>query len=77
MFTFNYVHFKFLGSLSVWASLSDLGGFNDSSAPLGKLSTWNLCHFFGNFVSLNLHIIESGDYGVEKLPSNKLATLLK
>ena len=57
--------------------MSDLGGFNDSSAPLGKLSTWNLCHFFGNFVSLNLHIIESGDYGVEKLPSDKLATLLK
>ena len=57
--------------------MSDLGGFNDSSAPLGKLSTWSLSHFFGNFVSLNLHIIESGDYGVEKLPSDKLATLLK
>ena len=57
--------------------MSDLGGFNDSSAPLGKLSTWSLCHFSGNFVTLNLHIIESGDYGVEKLPSDKLATLLK
>ena len=65
------MHHKFLGSLSVQASLSDLGGFNDSSAPLGKLSTWHLCHFFGNFVSLNLHIIESGDYGVEKLPRDK------
>ena len=57
--------------------MSYLGGFNDSSAPLGKLSTWLLCHFFVNFVSLNLHIIESGDYGVEKLPHDKLATLLK
>ena len=57
--------------------MSDLGGFNDSSAPLGKLSTWSLCHFFGNFVSLNLHIIESGDYGVERLSRDKLATLLK
>ena len=71
------MHPTSLTSSSALATLSDLGGFNDSSAPLGKLSTWSLCHFFGNFVSLNLHIIESGDYGVEKLPSDKLATLLK
>ena len=57
--------------------MSDLGGFNDSSAPLGKLYAWSRCHFFGNFVSLNLHIIESGDYGVERLPRDKLVTLLK
>ena len=57
--------------------MSDLGGFNDLSAPLGKLSTWSLCHFFDNLVSLNLHIIESGDYGVEKLSLDKVATLLK
>ena len=57
--------------------MSDLEGFNDSSAPLGKLSTSSLCHFPGIFVTLNLHIIESGDYGEEKLPRDKLATLLK
>ena len=71
------MHLKSLTSLSALATLSDLGGFNESSAPLDKLSTRRLCHFFGNFASLNLHIIESGDYGVEKLPRDKLATLLK
>ena len=57
--------------------MSDLGGFNDSSAPLGKLSTWHLYHFSGNFATLNLLLIESGYYGVEKLPRDKLVTLLK
>ena len=71
------MHPTSLTSSSALATLSDLGGFNDSSAPLGKLSTWSLCHFSGIFVTLNMHIIESGDYGVEKLPSDKLATLLK
>ena len=63
-----------------WFILStclDWGGLNDSSSPLAKLSTWHPCHFFGNLVSLNLHIIESGDYGVERLSRDKLATLLK
>ena len=63
-----------------WFILStclDWGGLNDSSSPLDKLSTWHPCHFFGNLVSLNLHIIESGDYGVERLSRDKLATLLK
>ena len=55
----------------------DWGGVNDSSSPLGKLSTGHPCHFLGNLVSLNLHIIESGDYGVERLSRDKLATLLK
>ena len=68
-------HSKFAG-LWVFGAL-DWCGFNDSSAPLAKLSTWQLCHIFGVFVTLNLHIIESGDYGVEKLPRDKLATLLK
>ena len=52
----------------------DWGGVNDSSSPLGKLSTGHPCHFLGNLVSLNLHIIESGDYGVERLSPDKLAT---
>ena len=63
-----------------WFILStclDWGGLNDSSSPLAKLSTWHPCHFFGNLVSLSLHIIESGDYGVERLSRDKLATLLK
>ena len=55
----------------------DWGGVNDSSSPLGKLSKWHPCHFLGNLVSLNLHIIESGDYSVERMPRDKLATLLK
>ena len=57
--------------------MSDLGGFNNPSAPLGKLFTWHLSQFSGNFVTLNLHIIESGEYGVEKLLRDKLATWLK